>query len=325
METTNRNHFGSSPLAERGTKLSAQIEREGPLVDERVRVAAAVAQIDARLSDLNERRGRIAFSEETFGDLRARYEAAESAFHAAELAAVGAGAEETAARRAREAAEQAREELARAEARLAELTRDRRLHEEWDRAFAEIRTDLNQEMRPELSDRASTYIEQLTDGRYTELQLDDAYNVIVLEDAIPKPVISGGEEDLANLVLRLAISEMIAERAGQPFSLLILDEVFGSLDETRRHNVVDLLRRLRDRFEQVILITHIETVREGVDRVVTVRYDDESGTSRVDMEAGGGGVDAALALAKGEKVDRVVYVPFELVTPANEAEYLNKN
>jgi len=40
---------------------------------------------------------------------------------------------------------------------------------------------------------------------------------------------------------------------------------------------------------------------------------------------GGGGVDAALALAKGEKVDRVVYVPFELVTPANEAEYLNKN
>jgi inositol transport system substrate-binding protein len=40
---------------------------------------------------------------------------------------------------------------------------------------------------------------------------------------------------------------------------------------------------------------------------------------------GGGGVDAALALAKGEKVDRVVYVPFELVTPANAADYLNKN
>ena len=77
---------------------------------------------------------------------------------------------------------------------------------------------------------------------------------------------------------------MIAERAGQAFSLLILDEVFGSLDETRRHNVVDLLRRLQDRFEQVILITHIESVREGVDRVVTVRYDEESGVSRVDSE-----------------------------------------
>ena len=103
----------------------------------------------------------------------------------------------------------------------------------------------------------------------------------MLEDGVPKPVISGGEEDLANLVLRLAISQMIAERAGQNFSLLILDEVFGSLDEARRHNVVELLRGLQDRFEQVILITHIEPVREGLDRVISVRYDEESGLSVV--------------------------------------------
>ncbi|QPC91412.1 substrate-binding domain-containing protein [Mesorhizobium sp. INR15] len=40
---------------------------------------------------------------------------------------------------------------------------------------------------------------------------------------------------------------------------------------------------------------------------------------------GGGGVDAALALVKGEKVDRVVYVPFELVSPENMDGYLSKN
>ena len=100
-------------------------------------------------------------------------------------------------------------------------------------------------------------------------------------------MISGGEEDLANLVLRLAISQMIAERAGQAFSLLILDEVFGSLDESRRHNVVELLRKLHDRFEQVVLITHIESVREGLDRVLSVRYDEEAGVSRVEQELGG--------------------------------------
>jgi exonuclease SbcC len=81
---------------------------------------------------------------------------------------------------------------------------------------------------------------------------------------------------------------MIAERAGQAFSLLILDEVFGSLDEARRHNVVDLLRRLQDRFEQVILITHIDSVRDGLDRVVSVRYDEEAGISRVEVEAPSG-------------------------------------
>jgi DNA repair protein SbcC/Rad50 len=81
---------------------------------------------------------------------------------------------------------------------------------------------------------------------------------------------------------------MIAERAGQSFSLLILDEVFGSLDEARRFNVVELLRGLHDRFEQVILITHIEPVREGMDRVITVRYDPETGSSVV---GGGAGED----------------------------------
>ena len=98
---------------------------------------------------------------------------------------------------------------------------------------------------------------------------------------MPKPVISGGEQDIANLCLRLAISQMIAERAGQSFSLLVLDEVFGSLDEARRQNVVALLRGLQDRFEQVILITHIESVREGLDRVISVRFDEETGTSVV--------------------------------------------
>jgi DNA repair protein SbcC/Rad50 len=114
--------------------------------------------------------------------------------------------------------------------------------------------------------------------------------VIVLEGGVPKPVISGGEEDLANLVLRLAISQMIAERAGQTFCLLILDEVFGSLDDSRRHNVLDLLRRLNDRFDQVILITHIESVREGLDHVITVRYDEENGRSIVEQDGPGAGV-----------------------------------
>ncbi|MGB0663838.1 MAG: sugar ABC transporter substrate-binding protein [Pontibacterium sp.] len=37
---------------------------------------------------------------------------------------------------------------------------------------------------------------------------------------------------------------------------------------------------------------------------------------------GEGAVDAAIRLAKGEKVDRKVWVPFELVTPANVDQYL---
>ena len=40
---------------------------------------------------------------------------------------------------------------------------------------------------------------------------------------------------------------------------------------------------------------------------------------------GSGSLDAALKLAAGEKVETKVYVPFELVTPANIDQYLQKN
>lgn len=40
---------------------------------------------------------------------------------------------------------------------------------------------------------------------------------------------------------------------------------------------------------------------------------------------GAGALDAALKLAKGETVDQKVYIPFQLVTPANIGDYLKKN
>jgi DNA repair protein SbcC/Rad50 len=74
---------------------------------------------------------------------------------------------------------------------------------------------------------------------------------------------------------------MIAERSGQSFSLLILDEIFGSLDEDRRLRVVGLLRRLLDRFEQIIVLTHIEGTRDDMDHQIRIDLDDQTGNSVV--------------------------------------------
>ncbi|MGH7585050.1 MAG: SbcC/MukB-like Walker B domain-containing protein, partial [Gemmatimonadales bacterium] len=199
----------------------------------------------------------------------------------AELTAVRAQAERDAAERALGDAERRKAER---DARAREISAVRGellLDQEVDRALADLRTDLNQSLRPELAELASRFLSDLTAGRYGDLELDETYVPLVLEDGEPKPVISGGEEDVANLALRLAISQMIAERAGQPLSLLILDEIFGSLDDERRQSVLDLLRALADRFPQVILITHVESVRDGFDRTLLVEYDRSAGTARV--------------------------------------------
>jgi exonuclease SbcC len=213
--------------------------------------------------------------------LRDQHASSAAQLHGATLAAMSANTDAALAQAALDRARAVREELRRMEKKLESLETDKRLHDELHRAYSDLRTDLNFAMRPELSELASAFLTELTDARYTELELDDKYRIVVLEEGAPKPVISGGEEDMANLVLRLAISQMIAERAGQAFSLLVLDEIFGSLDDTRRHGVVELLRGLQDRFEQVILITHIESVRDGLDHVIEVHYDEHTGAAVV--------------------------------------------
>lgn len=268
-------------LNTQANRLNIQVEREPALRREHESVARGMASLTARLDELSRRRTALALSEEEFALLRDEHTAAAAQLHAATLASMNANSDLALARAALGRAVAARGELERIEKKLDALETEKRLHDELQRAYSDLRTDLNFAMRPELSELASAFLTELTEARYTELELDDKYRIVVLEEGVPKPVISGGEEDMANLVLRLAISQMIAERSGQSFSLLVLDEIFGSLDETRRHHVVELLRGLQDRFDQVILITHIESVRDGLDQVLEVRYDEHSGAATV--------------------------------------------
>jgi len=152
---------------------------------------------------------------------------------------------------------------------------------ELDRFYGQFWEKLNNQARPEISELAGKFLVDLTDGRYNELELNDKYELCLHDDGEIKPVISGGEEDIVNLCIRLAISQIIANRSGKTLSLLILDEIFGSLDENRRTNVVNLLRNLTNSFEQVILITHIEDIKDEIDNIITIEYDSEKGCSKI--------------------------------------------
>ena len=270
-----------SEISTRAARLEGIAEREEETRLKLTRLSETRELARAKRDAFEIEREADPIGEVDFEGIRARHEQASTEARKAEMAAITTSSDAERAKAELASAQARRDELARLQDRLSKLELDRRLHDELDRAFTDLRTDLNFQLRPELAEIASGFLSSLTDGRYSQLEFDEDYNLLVLEDEVPKPVISGGEEDLCNLVLRLAISQMIADRAGQAFSLLILDEIFGSLDDTRRGNVVDLLRRLNDRFEQVIVITHVEQIREGMDRVLVVRFDEEKGSSRV--------------------------------------------
>jgi len=151
--------------------------------------------------------------------------------------------------------------------------------------MSNFRTNLISRIRPILSSYSSDFFGRLTDGKYRELELDENYNLLVYDNGNSYGIerFSGGEEDLANLCLRLAISEVITERAGGVFNFIILDEIFGSQDIFRRQNIMKALNSLSSKFRQIFLITHIDDLKNDMENIIFVN-ENEDGTSSVKIE-----------------------------------------
>ncbi|MCH8275584.1 MAG: SMC family ATPase, partial [Armatimonadetes bacterium] len=222
------------------------------------------------------------FAQEEAERLIRECEAAGEAVASAKTDAARAQTALDSARTAEERAERLVQEYHRQKKEAGELKKRERLLTEVQKTLEDLRRELNAQTLPLLEQFAGDFLSSLSGGRYMRITLDEKYQPTVWDDNLQKPVISGGEEDIVALSLRLALARMIQERSGQPLSLLILDEVFGSLDAERRRSVLDQLESLRGTFEQILIISHIEEINEAADRCLTVRYDPETRQSFVE-------------------------------------------
>lgn len=269
------------PDRERAMKLNGELERqprvEAEAQDLEAHLQARLQQVGASEKSLAE----IAFSQDDHGKLTQDYETVSTELTSALLAVEKQRGDFNTATAILGQVER-EEESYKTRTKALEDKRSLRLHlYEVAKALEQLRAELNNRIRPELESIASELLSEMTDGRYSTLRIDDSYKAVIVDDGEEKPVISGGEDDIVNLALRLAVSQMIADRAGQALSLLVLDEVFGSLDDVRRDNVVSLLQNLKNRFEQIILITHVESIHDAVDNCLWVSFDEKTKTSRL--------------------------------------------
>jgi DNA repair protein SbcC/Rad50 len=173
------------------------------------------------------------------------------------------------------------DEVKKRQQELKSLKERHTLHDLAVKEMRKLRLALNAAIGPELAVRASENLSLLTNGRYDTLRLDGDFDAEVVEDGVTKKVISGGEEDVVALALRLSLSELIQERQGRPLSLLILDEVFGSLDTDRRQAVLDRLTALKGRFRQILVISHIEEINQVADQCLYLTRDPEKRSTKV--------------------------------------------
>ncbi len=73
---------------------------------------------------------------------------------------------------------------------------------------------------------------------------------------------SGGEAFRVNFAVRLALSKLLAHRAGASLKTLVIDEGFGTQDGKGRERVIEAINAVADDFARVLVITHIQELKD---------------------------------------------------------------
>jgi exonuclease SbcC len=138
-------------------------------------------------------------------------------------------------------------------------------------SLAEFKTKLNAKIAPRISGIASNMYANITKGRYQHIEVSNDFDFFIYDEGKKYPIerFSGGEVDLANLVLRIAISKTLTELSGaSSVEFLPFDEVFGSQDETRRMQILEAFHTIKEQYRQIFLISHETEIKEMFEKVV---------------------------------------------------------
>jgi exonuclease SbcC len=147
---------------------------------------------------------------------------------------------------------------------------------------------------PEIEERANQLIERLTDGAMRiyfdtqrKLKTRDALAEtldIRIEDkdgVRPYDNYSGGEQFRVNFAIRLALSQLLAHRAGARLQTLVIDEGFGSQDPQGRQRLVEAINAVRNEFACILVITHIAELRDAFSTRIEIQKTLNGSTIRV--------------------------------------------
>lgn len=246
--------------------------------------------MDERVAALRTEETEAAVAAAAAGDDPVALAAAEAAIAAATAAVRAAAAAEATLGTERAVA---LERLTRAEADMAEhgrmaaeievMAARRASIERTREAMERFKVALIGRVRPSLERKASALIGELSDGRYATIAIDEDYEIRFGTGADIAPIsrASGGEEDLLNLCLRLAISELIIESTGVGRTFVFIDEIFAYQDADRAERIGAALERLTARFGQVLVISHLPATQDRYGSTIEVRYDPAAGVSTV--------------------------------------------
>jgi len=153
-------------------------------------------------------------------------------------------------------------------------------HKQLERAFGKdgVPALLIEQALPQIESKANEILDRLTMGdmsvrfvtqaAYKDKRRDDLRETLEIQISDSAGVrdyemFSGGEAFRVNFAIRLALSEVLSQRAGARLQTLVIDEGFGSQDAQGRQRLIEAINLVRQDFAKILVITHIDELKES--------------------------------------------------------------
>lgn len=164
---------------------------------------------------------------------------------------------------------------------------ERQLYDDLVRMFGKngIQAIMIENAIPELEEEANRILSRVSDNAMhvtLETQRDtrtggvaETLDIKISDDLGTRnyELFSGGEAFRINFALRIALSRMLARRAGARLRTLVIDEGFGTQDTQGLGRLVEVIKAIRDDFAKIIIITHLRELKNAFETHIEVTKD----------------------------------------------------
>jgi exonuclease SbcC len=153
-------------------------------------------------------------------------------------------------------------------------------YKQLERAFGKdgVPALLIEQALPQIETRANELLDRLSGGSMSvrfatqtaykdsrRSDLKETLDILISDSAGTRDyeMYSGGEAFRVNFAIRLALSEVLAQRAGARLQTLVIDEGFGSQDTAGRQRLLEAINLVRPDFAKILVITHIDELKDA--------------------------------------------------------------
>lgn len=182
------------------------------------------------------------------------------------------------------------EELKDRKKKLKKASLESAIYNELAQAFSKtgIQAMIIESAIPEIEEEANKLLGKMTDGsmevkfltqkeKKTDGALQETLDIQIIDEQGNRDyeMFSGGEAFRINFAIRIALSKLLAKRSGAKLQLLVIDEGFGTQDSIGQEYVIDAINSIKNDFKKILIITHIQSLKDMFQSRIEVVKDEE--------------------------------------------------